>query len=111
MIAINDPVGTGLVASLVRPGGFTTGMATLNEDVRAKMLEFQRMIVPEAKVVGVLYNPANPTNPPMLDDLRARAAAMGMTVHSVILQSPEELDAALSALAAGQPDALQLLGD
>lgn len=111
MIAINDPVGTGLVTSLARPGGYTTGMATLNEDLTPKMLEFQRMIVPEAKVLGVLFNPANPTNPPMLDDLRARAGAMGMTVHSVILRSPDELDAALSTLAAGQPDALQLVGD
>jgi putative tryptophan/tyrosine transport system substrate-binding protein len=69
------------------------------------------MIVPKAKVLGVIANPANPSNPPMLDDLRARTAAMGMTVHSVTLRFPEELDAALDALAAGKPDALQLLGD
>jgi putative ABC transport system substrate-binding protein len=111
MIGINDPVGTGLVASLARPGGYTTGIASLNQDLTPKMLEFQRMIVPEAKVVGVLFNPANPTNPQMLDELRARAGAMGMTVHSVILRSPEELDMALSELVARQPDTLQLLGD
>jgi putative ABC transport system substrate-binding protein len=111
MIAINDPVGTGLVASLARPGGHTTGMATMQQDLTPKVLEFQRMIVPEAKVLGVLLNPANPSNPPMLDDLRVRAGAMGMTVHSVTLRLPEELDAALVALAAGKPDALQILGD
>jgi putative ABC transport system substrate-binding protein len=69
MLSINDPVGTGLVASLARPGGHTTGMATLNEDVTAKILEFQRMIVPKGKVIAVLFNPVNPTNPPMVDDL------------------------------------------
>jgi putative tryptophan/tyrosine transport system substrate-binding protein len=111
MISINDPVGTGLVTSLARPGGYTTGMATLNDDLTPKMLEFQHTIVPKAKVLGVLLNPVNPTNPPMLDDLRARAGAMGMTVHSVILRSSEELDTALSTLAAGKPDALQLLAD
>lgn len=111
MIAINDPVGTGLVASLARPGGHTSGMATLQEDLTAKILEFQRMIVPEAKVVGVILNPANPSNPPMVDNIRARAGAMGMTVHSVTLRLPEELDAALAALAAGKPDTLQILGD
>jgi putative ABC transport system substrate-binding protein len=110
MIAINDPVGTGLVASLARPGGHTTGMATLNEDLTPKILEFQRMIVPEAKILGILLNPANPSNPPMVDNIRARAGAMGVTVHSVTLRFPEELDAALAALAAGKPDALQLLG-
>jgi putative tryptophan/tyrosine transport system substrate-binding protein len=55
MISINDPVGTGLVASLARPGGHTTGMATLNDDLTPKMLEFQRTIVPKAKVVATLW--------------------------------------------------------
>src|ERR1700761_6836069 len=41
MLAINDPVGTGLVANLARPGGYTTGMATLNEDLTPKLIEFQ----------------------------------------------------------------------
>src|SRR6516165_2983274 len=41
MLAINDPVGTGLIASLARPGGHTTGMATLNEDLTPKLLEIQ----------------------------------------------------------------------
>jgi putative tryptophan/tyrosine transport system substrate-binding protein len=76
MISINDPVGTGLVASLARRGGHTTGMATLNDDLTPKMLEFQRTIVPKAKVVATLFNPVNPTNPPMLDNLRAQAGAM-----------------------------------
>jgi putative ABC transport system substrate-binding protein len=103
MISINDPVGTGLVASLARPGGHTTGMATLNDDLTPKMLEFQRMIVPKAKVVATLFNPANPTNPPMLDNLRAQAGAMGMSVLPVVLQPPEGLAAAFSMLASGQP--------
>jgi putative ABC transport system substrate-binding protein len=46
MLAINDPVGSGLVASLARPGGVTTGMATLNQDLTPKMLEIQREIIP-----------------------------------------------------------------
>jgi putative tryptophan/tyrosine transport system substrate-binding protein len=111
MMAINDPVGTGLVASLARPGGRTTGLATLNEDVTPKMLEFLRAIVPEAKIVGVLFNPANPSNPTMVDNIRARVGAMGMTVHAAASQLPEELDAALATLAAGKPDALLLLPD
>jgi putative tryptophan/tyrosine transport system substrate-binding protein len=111
MMAINDPVGTGLIASLARPGGRTTGMATLNEDVTPKMLEFMRTIVPEMKIVGVLFNPANPSNPAMVDNIRARVGAMGMTVHAAGVRLPEELDAALAALAAGKPDALLLLPD
>ena len=111
MISINDPVGTGLIASLARPGGHTTGMATMNEDVAPKMLEFQHMIVPQAKVVAVLFNPVNPTNPPMVDKIRGHAGAMGMTVLPVELRTPEGLDTAFSTIAAGQADALQLVAD
>jgi putative ABC transport system substrate-binding protein len=111
LLAINDPVGTGLVASLARPGGHTTGVATLNEDLTPKLLEFQKMIVPQAKIVGVISNPENPSNPPMLDNLRKVANPMGMTVRSVDLKLPEELNAVLSSLAAAKPDAVQLLAD
>ena len=51
-LSINDPVGTGLIGSLARPGGHTTGMATMNEDVAPKMLEFQQAIVPQTKVLS-----------------------------------------------------------
>ena len=107
----NDPVGMGLVASLSRPGGHTTGLATLNDDLTAKILEFVRTIVPDAKVLGALFNPANPSNPTMLQDIRARAGEMGMTVHAVALRLPEDLGGALAALAAGKPDALQIVPD
>jgi putative ABC transport system substrate-binding protein len=67
MLAINDPVGTGLVASLARPGGYTTGMATLMEDLTPKLIEFQREVIPKATTIAALFNPANPTNPKFLE--------------------------------------------
>ena len=111
MMAINDPVGTGLVGSLARPGGYTTGLATLNEDTTPKMLEFLRAIVPDAKVVGMLFNPGNPSNPAMVDSIRTRIGAMGMTAQAAAVRFPEEFDAGLAILAAGKPDALLLLPD
>src|SRR5260221_2173915 len=78
MLAINDPVGTGLVASLARPGGYTTGMATSNEDLTPKLVEFQREVVPRATTIAALFNPANPTNPTFLGNLRTAAGAVGM---------------------------------
>src|SRR5260370_34275330 len=111
MLAINDPVGTGLVASLARPGGYTTGMATLNEDLTPKLLEIQHEVIPNAKTIAVLFNPANPTNPVYVDKLRAAAGAMGMTVLPVGLKSPDELDSIFSTLAAQHPDTLQLVAD
>ena len=62
MLSINDPVGAGLVASLSKPAGNTTGLANLEEGLTTKLLEFQRIIVPTATTVAALYNPGNPTH-------------------------------------------------
>ena len=72
MVIMNDPVGAGLVASLAHSGNHTTGTANLNEDVTSKVLEFLREIVPKARVLAVLFNPLNPTNPVILENLRSR---------------------------------------
>jgi putative ABC transport system substrate-binding protein len=111
MLAINDPVGTGLITSLARPGGYTTGMATLNEDLTPKMVEFQREVVPKATTIAALFNPANPTNPVFIANLRTVAGGMGMRVLPVALKSPAELDSVFATLVAQHPDTLQLVAD
>jgi len=111
MLAINDPVGTGLVASLARPGGHTTGMTTLNEDLTPKIIEFQHEVIPKAKTIAVLFNPVNPTNPVYVDKLRSAASAIGITVLPVELKSRETLDAVFSTIVAQHPDALHLVSD
>jgi putative tryptophan/tyrosine transport system substrate-binding protein len=111
MVPINDPVGVGLVASLARPGGNTTGIATLNEDLTPKLLEYQRAILPKARTLAALFNPGNPSNLRFLEELGPRASEMGMTILPVELKSLQGLDAAFSVIAANQPDVLQVLGD
>jgi putative ABC transport system substrate-binding protein len=111
MLAINDPVGTGLVESLARPGGHTTGMATLNEDLTPKLLEIQHEVLPKAKTIAAIFNPANPTNPPFLARLGSAASAMGMTVLPFELKSPGELDSVFATLAAQHTDMLQIVAD
>ena len=86
MLNINDPVGTGLVESLARPGGLTTGMASLTEDLTPKLLDYQREVVPNASVIAALFNPANPTNPPYVAKLSAAAGAMGITVLALRIE-------------------------
>jgi putative ABC transport system substrate-binding protein len=111
MMSINDPLGTGLIASLARPGGHTTGVATLAEDLTPKLLEFQRAILPGATAIAALYNPANPTNQAFLQDLRRRAGDRGMSVAGIEVGSRDELEAAFAALAARRPDLLQVISD
>jgi ABC-type uncharacterized transport system substrate-binding protein len=111
MMSINDPIGTGLIASLARPGGHTTGVASLNEDLTPKLLEFQRMILPKAISIAALYNPTNPTNQAFLKDLSQRASALGMSVAAIEVRSRDELEAAFAALSAHSPDLLQIVSD
>lgn len=111
MAPINDPVGNGLIASLARPGGMTTGVASLNEDITPKLLEYQRAILPKARVLAAIFNPANPSNVRALDDLRTRAIGLAITVLPFALKSPHELDGVFAAIAAQKPDALQVIGD
>jgi len=111
MLSINDPVGAGLVATLSKPAGNTTGLANLNEDLTTKLLEFQRSVVPKAETIAVLFNPRNPTNPYFLEKLRVQADAFGMKVVSAELKAPGALEDAFAGLATQRPDALHVMSD
>ncbi|MDE2378379.1 ABC transporter substrate-binding protein [Bradyrhizobium sp.] len=111
MLAINDPVGAGLVASLAVPGGHTTGTSNLNPDLTPKILEFIQAIIPKAAVVAALTNPLNPTHPVMLARLGSEAGKIGMTVMPFELSSADGLDDVFSRIAQLRPDALQIVSD
>src|SRR5262249_21155665 len=111
MTTINDPVGAGLVASLARPGGNTTGIANLSEDVTPKVLEILRVVVPGATTIATLLNPANPSNSAMLDKIRAYAATIGATIQSVELKAPGDLESIFDGIVAQRPDALLVIND
>jgi putative ABC transport system substrate-binding protein len=111
MLSINDPVGAGLVASLSKPAGNTTGLANLEEDLTTKLLEFQRIIVPAATTMAALFNPGNPTHSYFLKNLRTQAEAFSMKVLPAELKTPEALDDVFTELAAQRPDTLQIMSD
>lgn len=112
MPAINDPVGTGLIASLARPGGLTTGVATLNQDVTDKILEFIRALVPRAATLAAIYHPANPSTVNFLPGLRRECAARGISLVDLGLTSTDWASALSNVLAASRrPDAVYLLAD
>ena len=73
MAAVGDPVGTGIVASLARPGGNITGLSGMAPDLEGKRLELLREFVPKLSRVGVFWNPTNAFNPSAM--MQARAAA------------------------------------
>ena len=91
-----DPVALGLVASLNRPGGNVTGIATLNAELAAKRLGLLRELVPRAARFAALVNPNNALTGPLIKDMRAGAATLGMQVEIVQASTERELDAAFA---------------
>jgi putative ABC transport system substrate-binding protein len=111
MALMNDPVGNNLVASLARPGGNTTGMASLNQDVTPKLLELLHTALPQATRIAAIYNPANPSNVVFLNRVKAQAGPLAIAVSDFAVNKPEELDAVFRAIAAQHAQALLVIPD
>jgi putative ABC transport system substrate-binding protein len=86
----DDPVLTGLVASLSRPGGNVTGVTQLNVEVMPKRLELAHELVPAATTIALLVNPSNPNTATQLRGLQAAAHTLGLQLH--VLHASNELD-------------------
>ena len=109
MTGFIDPVGAGLIASLARPGGNTTGLSSMVQDMTAKGLELLRMIIPTAKTIAALFNPANPGNRLIMEDVRTQAATLAVAIRPIEFRGPAALDATVEA-AAGH-DGLLVVAD
>ena len=110
-VSTNDPVGSGLVASLRQPGGNTTGLSNQAEDAMAKYVELLHEALPRATRIAVLINPANPSNPKLFEQVRAAAGGLGIAARAFEAVSPAALDAAFGAIAKDRPDALVVVSD
>ena len=111
MTSINDPVGAGLVTSLGRPGGNTTGLANMTEDLTPKVVDILRVVVPKAARIAVLYNPANPSNMPMLERIQRGIEKSGGAVQATPFKGPADLEGTFADIAKGSPDALLVIND
>jgi putative ABC transport system substrate-binding protein len=107
-----DPVKLGLVASLARPGGNATGVNFFTAEVVAKRLELLRELVPTAKSIAVLANPANTANTAaMLAEMEPAVRALGLQIKRYDAGTSGEIDAVFAALARERPDALFVAPD
>ena len=111
MTGVNDPVGTGLVASLARPGGNTTGQSTQGEDTTANFVEFIHEALPRAKRIALLTNPGNASHQKLGEQVRVAALKFGIETRAFEATTPAAIDAAFAAIAKQQPDALVVLAD
>jgi len=112
MVAVSDPVSSGLVASLRHPGANVTGTSGMTGEVVGKSLELLREAVPGISRVAVLWNPDNPVfQTQLLRGAQAAAAVLGVQLKTFGMQGPDELDRAFSAITAERADALLVLAD
>jgi ABC-type uncharacterized transport system substrate-binding protein len=81
MYGVGDPVATGVVTSLARPGGNITGLSQMSPELSGKRLELVKEVVPRVSRVAVLSNPTNPTNAPQIGYTKASAQALGVELH------------------------------
>src|SRR3981081_1109100 len=93
-----DPVRTGLVDSLSRPGGNLTGAAHINVGTAPKRLDLMHERMPNEKIAGLLVNPTNPLAKSVVLAVQAAASTLGLELQVVYARSDEELDAAFASL-------------
>lgn len=110
-MATNDPVGAGLIDSLARPGGNTTGVATMADDVAPKLVEMMHAVLPEARRIKALINPQNATNRPIFERFRAAGGTLGLEIEGVEVSTPDAVVDCLGSSTASQPDALIVAPD
>lgn len=111
MTGVSIPVEAGLIRSLARPGGHTTGTATLDEDLSPKLMEIVRESLPRAATVGAMFNPVNPANVAIVEKLRVAASAKEFAISPVAVKSPEQLELVFTTFGAQRPDALTIVAD
>jgi putative ABC transport system substrate-binding protein len=106
-----DPVAFGLVASLNRPGGNLTGVASLVDEVGPKRLELVHELLPSASSVALLINPANPRAPVQANETQAAGRALGLEIHILNATNESEIDSAFATFGQVRAAALLLVND
>src|SRR5712691_9860545 len=106
-----NPVATGLIASLARPGGNLTGVSFLTAELNPKRLELLSELVPQARAIGLLVNPNNPQTEGVMRDLQEAARAKGVQLAVLKAGSESEIDAAFTNLVQQHAGALLVAAD
>ncbi len=108
---VSDPVGGGLVASLARPGANLTGFSVINFELQPKRVELLSELVPQARVIALLYNPSNSNAERFIRDAQEAARAKGVQLPILKAGTESEIDAAFASLVKLQAGGLVVVGD
>jgi ABC-type uncharacterized transport system substrate-binding protein len=111
MVAVGDPVGSGLVASLARPGGNLTGLSLLNPELHGKRLELLKDILPRISRVATFTNPGNPSHELFWKETQVAAKALALQLQPVEVRGPEDFAGAFGAAAGSHAGAIIAFDD
>src|SRR5215468_3132530 len=106
MAPAGDPVGTGLISSLARPGGNITGLSSTTAEFGAKILELIRDVLPSTRRVAVLANSADPFSRPFTELIEDGGRTLGIAIQTIKVRRVEEFDAAFAAMDKERADAV-----
>jgi putative ABC transport system substrate-binding protein len=107
---VADPIGSGLIAALARPGGNLTGVTGQQRELTAKRLELLSMAVPGAKRVAVLWDPSFPTAGPDLREIEEAARSLNLELVAAEARAPDDFEPALRAILEQHAGALIVVG-
>lgn len=111
MATSGDPIGSGFVKSLARPGGNITGLSNLSSDVGTKQLELLLGMMPKLSRLAVLKNPANPSLGTFLENVQSAAQRGGVKVLSVEARTGQEIESAFSVMTQAKAEAVIVAAD
>jgi putative ABC transport system substrate-binding protein len=103
---VSDPVASGIVASLARPGANVTGLSNMLPEMSGKLLELLKEAVPRVSRIAVLYDPANPGKALEFKEMKAAAPALGVTLQSLEVHTDKDVDGAFSTMTKVRLDGL-----
>jgi ABC-type uncharacterized transport system substrate-binding protein len=111
MVSVGEPVEVKLVDSLAHPGGNVTGLSLIAPQLAAKRLDLLKQALPKLSRVTVLWNSANQGMKARFQETRGGAQLLGVTLHSVTIQSPDDFDPLFAAMTRDRPESLLVLAD
>jgi putative ABC transport system substrate-binding protein len=111
MAAVADPVGSGLVQSLARPGGNITGFSNMAAETAGKSVELLRDMLPSLRRIAVLVNPLDPFTRPLLEQVNLAGRTIGIEIApTAMAQGPDDLEAAFATIAQERSQAVVVQG-
>ncbi len=111
VMVVADPIGTGLVSSLAKPGGNLTGLSDFHGDLITKRLEILKEVVPSASRIAVLLNPGNSSCSLQMKDLAAVAPALGLTLFAVEAKGLDDIAPGFTTMKKQRAGTVLVCGD